>query len=257
MILEHIILHLVVLSLLCGHAYGQDNRIDFYNQIKNYDLSIILTADSILTEDKEDSKDKIKRSEALGFIGDNFQRFYIHFTSIIQNPTNSYEYLAYGKTMVKENVCPFQGKIVIKESSIYKNGDIPTYKQGFAICEVVLYEDGKQSSTGLIRGKLTTNFVIDQKGKFRYDALMFVADGFSNNQFRGTWTSYKTNISKKCNWGDYRIPDSKGLDIGAGEFMVNEKYIMNGWISYMLDNMAPNLSIQRQKNTYQTKDWWR
>ncbi len=256
-IVKYAMVPLLVIALLCYSAFGQDNRTDFYDQIKNYDLSTILTADSILTEDREDSKDKIKRAEALGFIGDNFQRFHIHFISVIQNPTNQYEYLAYGKTMVKENICSFQGKIIVKESSLYKRGDIPAYKQGFAVCEVVLYEDGKQSSTGLIKGKLTTNFVIDDKGKFRYDALMFVADGFSNNQFKGIWTSYKTNVSKKCNWGDYRIPDSKSLDSGAGEFMVNEKYIMNGWTSYMLDNMAPNLSIQRQKSTYQTMDWWR
>lgn len=255
-ILKHMTVSLVVIFLLCGHAYGQDDGKDFYDQIKNYDLSTILTADSILTEDRENSKDKIKRAEALGFIGDNFQRFQIHFISIIQNPTNPYEYLVYGKTMVKENVCSFQGKIVVKESRIYKSEDIPTYKQGVAICDVVLYEDRKQSSTGLIKGKLTTNFIIDDKAKFRYDALMFVADGFSNNQFRGTWTSYKTNASKKCNWGDYRIPDGGDLDSGAGEFMVSEKYLKNGWVSYMLQNKATNLNIKEREKTNVSKEWW-
>lgn len=256
-ILKQMAVSLVVIVLLCGHTYGQDNGKDFYIQIKNYDLSTILTADSILTEDRENSKDKIKRAEALGFIGDNFQRFHIHFISIIQNPTNHYEYLVYGKTMVKENVCSFQGKIVVKESRIYKSEDIPTYKQGVAICDVVLYEDRKQSSTGLIKGMLTTNFIIDDKAKFRYDALMFVADGFSNNQFRGTWISYKTNASKKCNWGDYRMPDSGDLDSGAGEFMVSEKYIKNGWVSYMLQNKATNLNIKEQEKANESKEWWK
>jgi hypothetical protein len=36
----------------------------------------------------------------LGFIGENYQRFHIHFISIIQNPLNPYEYFAYGKTKV-------------------------------------------------------------------------------------------------------------------------------------------------------------
>lgn len=258
-ILRHMTVFLVIV-LLCGKIYAQDKTTtNFYDQIKNYDLSTILTADSILTEDREDSKDKMKRAEVLGFIGDNFQRFYIHFISIIQNPTNPYEYLAYGKTMVKETVCSFQGKIMVKESRIYKSEDMPTYRQGVAICEIVLYEDKKQSSTGFIKGKMTTNFITDDKGKLRYDALMFVADGFANNQFKGSWTSYKTNNSKKCNWGDYRIPDSGDLDSGAGEFMISDKYIKNGWVSYMLENKVTNLKIKEQddKNANGSKDWWR
>ena len=42
-----------------------------------------------------------------------------------------------------------------------------------------------------------------------------IGDAFFNNQFKGTWESYHNNIKKKCNWGDYRMPDSKGLDGGA------------------------------------------
>jgi hypothetical protein len=244
-ILKEFIVTVLAIFFLFGHAHGQPQRDDFHDQIKNYDLSTILTADSILTEDREDSKLKIKRAEILGFIGDNFQRFHIRFISVIQNPTNPYEYFVYGKTMVKENVCSFQGKIVVEQSTIYKSEDIPAYKQGTAICDAVLYEDRKQPSTGMIKGKLTTNFIIDAKGNFRYDALMFVADGFSNNEFRGTWTSYKTNASKKCNWGDYRIPDSGDLDSGTGEFMVSQKYIKNGWASYMLQINNAN------------KEWWK
>lgn len=229
----------------------------FFGQLKNYDLSTVLLTDSILAEDRENSKDKIKRAEALGFIGDNFQRFHIHFISIIQSPTNPYEYLAYGKTMVKENVCSFLGRIVVKESTIRRSEDIPAYKQGVAVCEVTLYEDRKQPSTGLIKGSLTTNFIIDDKGKFRYDALMFVADDFSNNQFTGTWTSYKTNASKKCNWGDYRIPGSGDLDTGTGEFMASEKYNKNGWASYMLEFNAKNLDTNELEKTNVGKEWWK
>jgi hypothetical protein len=245
-----------LLILLSRYSHAQENGTDFYNQVKNYDLSTILTADSILIEDREDSKEKIKLAEILGFIGDNFQRFHIRFISIIQNPKNPYEYLAYGKTMVKENICSFQGKILVTESRLHKS-DIPTYKQGTAVCEVILYEDRKQSSTGFIKGKLTTDFIIDDKGRVRYDALMFVADGFSNNQFRGTWTSYKTNASKKCNWGDYRIPESGDLDSGAGEFMVSERYIKNGWVSYMLQYKTPNLNIKNEQHRTENEEWWK
>jgi len=137
-------------------------------------------------------------------------------------------------------------------------GDIPTYKQGFATCDVILYEDKKQSSTGFIKGTLKSEFIIDKKGQFRYDALSFVADGFSNNQFVGSWTSYKTNSTKKCNWGDYRIPECGDLDLGAGRVNVNEKYVKNDWVSYMLENMAPNGAIVKPKvdKKAENRKWW-
>lgn len=258
-VIRAILITIFLTVLLFGKTHAQKSETaNFFDQIKNYDLSTILTADSFLAEDREGSKDKIKRAEILGFIGDDYQRLFIHFISAIQNPTNPYEYLVYGKTMVKETICSFQGTVTIREVRIYKSGDMPVYKQGFATCDVILFEDKKQSSTGLFKGKLTSDFVIDDKKQFRYDALMFVADGFSNNQFVGNWTSYKTNISKKCNWGDYRIPECGDLDIGAGEFSPNQKYVKNGWVGYMLDNAVPNGSIARStfSNNAKDKKWW-
>lgn len=242
-----------------GHTIAQDvATTDFLAQIKNYDISTILIADSILAEDNEDLKEKIKRADALGFIGDDYQRFFIHFVSIIQNPTNPYEYLVYGKSKVKETICSFQGTITISQAVIYKNVDIPAYKQGFATCDVILFEDKKQSSTGFIKGTLTSHFIIDNKGNFRYDALNYFADGFSNNQFVGTWTSYKTMVTKKCNWGDNRIPQSGDLDIGAGEFSVDDKFVKNGWKNYKLAwgtyPETPEVIKARQKEKEQ---WWK
>lgn len=199
--------------------------------------------------------------EPIGFIGDNYQRFYIHFNSIVKKSDSPYEYLAYGKTKVKETICEFIGTIKIIEAKTYNEGDLPKYKQGFATCEVKLYEDDKESSSGVISGKLTTSFIIDDKQKFRYDALMFGADGFTNNEFNGSWTSYKTGISKKCNWGDYRIPECNwlnGCDIGAGEFSISDKYLKNGWENYKLaysyDPDKPESQKARQKENEQ---WWK
>lgn len=256
--LQKISLFLLIL-LLVSNANSQDTTTtDFFDKVKAYDLSTILMADSIVAEDIEGGKEKIKRAEILGFIGDDYQRLYIHFISIIQNPTNPYEYLAFGKTKVKETVCSFQGRIRIRQARVYKSADLPNYMQGFAACDVVLYEDQKQPSTGFFTGKLTSNFIIDNYGQFRYDALMFVADGFRNNQFVGTWTSYKTNTIKKANWGDYRIPESGDLDMGAGEFGVNEKYVKNGWLTYMLENMIPNGAIEKTEvdPKIEKKNWW-
>lgn len=241
----------------CTNAQSIETS-DFYTQIKNYDLSKLLTADSIIYEDFEGVKEKIERAEILGFIGDNYQRFQIRFISIIQNTINPYEYLVYGKTKVKRNICSFQGKIIIKQSKTYLKGDIPEYKQGYSICDVILFEDNKQSSSGLIKGKLKVEFIIDQKDVLRYDALNFPADGFSNNQFVGTWTSYKDKIMKRCNWGDYRIPESGDLDTGSGEFSVNEKYLKNGWENYeFAHSYGPETMESKKAKLEESKKWWK
>jgi hypothetical protein len=82
-----------------------------------------------------------------------------------------------------------------------------------------------------------------------------VADGFSNNTFVGTWTSYKTGKSKKCNFGDYRIPEcegSNGCDIGAGEFSINPKYRENGWQSYCDYMFVDNYDEKQYKKIVKT-----
>ncbi|MDD1552691.1 hypothetical protein FO615_03730 [Riemerella anatipestifer] len=250
----------ILTVLLFGNSYAQDRiKIDFFEQIKNYNLSKVIAADSIISENREEKiKEKVKRPEILGFIGNNYQRFFIHFTSVIQNPTNPYEYLVSGKTKVRETICTFQGTITIKQAKIYKSSDFPNYKQGYADCDVNLYEDKKQPSTGFIKGKLKSHFLIDNKGQFRYDALNFFSDGFSNNQFVGSWTSYKTNITKRCNWGDYRIPESGDLDIGVGEFSVNDKYLKNGWKTYKLAQGGfTETSETKQAKQKEEEQWWR
>lgn len=250
---------IVLTVLLYGKTPAQETTTtDFFDQIKVYDLSTVLAADSILTEDIENGKEKLKRPEILGFIGDDYQRFFIHFVWIIKNPINPYEYLIYGKTKIKETTCSFQGLITIKQAKVYKNCDIPRYKQGYTICDVILYQDNKHAAAGFIKGNLTSGFLIDNKGRFRYDALMFSADGFSNNQFIGSWTSYATNASKKCNWGDYRIPESSDLDIGAGEFSVNDKYLMNGWENYRLAHpYDPDKPVSRTAREKEEEQWWK
>jgi hypothetical protein len=72
-ILRHITF-IILTVLLFNKINAQDTTTTiFFEQIKAYDLSTVLSADSILTEDREDGKEKIKRAEILGFIGDDYQ----------------------------------------------------------------------------------------------------------------------------------------------------------------------------------------
>ncbi len=93
---------IILTSFLVVRTFAQNvGTKDFSAAMRNYDFSTILLADSILVEDAEAGREKIKRAEILGFIGDDYQRLYIHFVSMIQNPTNPYQYLVYGKTKVR------------------------------------------------------------------------------------------------------------------------------------------------------------
>lgn len=248
---------LLFLTMLFAQAYAQEKARNFYDEIKNYNLSKIITADSILAEDVENTKEKLLRADPIGFIGDDYQRFYIHFSSVVQSKTDPYKYSIRGKTKVKETIRPFEGSLVVKQAVIGKNDDFPKYLQGYATCEMILQEDKNQTSTGIIKGTINIGYVIDPKKNFRYDALLFYTDGFSNNTFTGTWTSYKTKKSKKCNFGDYRIPESGDLDVGAGEFSPSPKYFDKGWKYYMLSmHGATEADVESGRNKEKTK-WWK
>lgn len=250
---------LIVGLIVSGLAFGQESKTtDFLSEIQKFDISDLWTLDKFQTE-FEGEASLIDRQEPLGFIGDNYQRFYIHFISVIQNPNNNrLEYLVFGKTRVKTNICTFQGLITIKESKTYIESDLPPLKQGFVTGEYEFFEDSDQKGTGVFKGVFQTNFYIDTKGDIHYDALNFVADGFNNNQFKGTWISYKSKDLKKCNWGDYRIPESGNFDIGAGEFSPSQDYASNGWITYILDHKMNKLDVEEDPQVSETENekWW-
>ena len=249
---------IIIGLLLSGLIYGQETKtIDFLTEITNYDISDLWTLKKFRTEFEGDTS-WIERMEPLGYIGENYQRFYIHFTSVIQNPKNKLEYIVYGKTKVNSNICSFHGLIKIKDSKIGFDNELPSTKQGFVTGDYEFYEDSIQSGAGILKGRFKTDFYIDNKGLIKYNALRFIADGFRNNQFEGIWISYKSNDSKKCNWGDYRIPDSKDLDIGAGEFGVSQKYVSNGWVTYVLDHKMNKLDVVEDPKVTQAEKekWW-
>lgn len=224
----------VLLWLLTFNVFGQNaSDAALYKKLKHYDLSSVFNPDSII----DDEHTKIKRPEPLGYIGENYQRFQIHLLSVVKSKSNPYEYAITGKTKVKDNICSFTGSITVVKASYDTSGQMTamgfsTFKAGEVTALLKIQEDKTHAGSGIIDGKLTSDVYFDDKDKIYYNALTLMADGFCNNQVEGRWTSYKTGKSKKCNWGDFRIPDSREMDEGTGEFHVNEKYRLNGWESY-------------------------
>lgn len=244
---------LVTLAMLTSTLCNAQKAKDYYKNIQHYNLSKLWCADSIISQD---DGEKIVFPEPLGYIGDSFQRFYIHYTSVEKNKNNPYVYYVVGKTKVKNNICSFKGTITILKAKLYDATDDERYKQGLVECEVMFYEDSTQHTSGVIKGKLTTQFCIDKNNYIYYDAIMLVADSYSNNQCVAFWTSYKTKKSIKCNWGDFRIPDSKGLDCGDGDIAINRKYIKFGWQSFVDAYSADGDKAKKAMQLEKIK-WWR
>lgn len=190
-----------------------------------------------------------------GFIGSDFQRIRVKLISVIKNAEKPEEYMIYGKSMVKGNICDFQGTLKITKAAFNLEQDTEENKQGRITGTYVFYENPSQKHVGIFRGSFASEFYVDREGKVHYDDLMIEADGFSNNRFTGSWTSYDGKLSKKCNWGDYRIPDCDDLDVGAGEFIPNDKYAAKGWRVLIT---AIGQGTQAEEARRQEKEvWWR
>ncbi len=120
----------------------QSSYTDFYSKIKNYDLSNLWHTDSLLPQDE---KQKVAFPEPIGFIGENFQRFYIHYASVTKNKRNPYVYDVTGKTKVKNNICQFKGRITILEANLFKEREGINFKEGAVNCKIDFDEDSTEN----------------------------------------------------------------------------------------------------------------
>ena len=177
----------------------------------------------------------------IGFIDIKIKRrLEINFLKIEKSTTNDSLYIAKGKTKVGKNVRLFEGDIKIKHIYIFAEhskgleddmvGKIKS--QGIIIADYHFREDKKLSATGIFEGKVLLKWYINNKGVFLFDDIEEYSDDYRNNQFVGTWTSYKTGVKKVANWGICRIPCSGDLDIGAAEFFPASEYKKYGWEDY-------------------------
>ena len=176
-----------VLIFYQSQLISQD-RVSVLNEFIKVDLSNLWIFDS--TDYREDviikdGKDimiygKWKHwGEPLGFIGENYQRLYIHFDSIKQDKRKPLEYFVFGKSKVDENICSFQGKIIITET--YKNRTSIHYDNDFLTGTVKgdfeFYENREQKSSGVFKGSFYSNWCKNLKTNVvQYNALDAVAE---------------------------------------------------------------------------------
>jgi hypothetical protein len=250
-------LSFICLFLLLNHClFAQKESADFKNKqlrskylaqtelkakLEGYDFSRLFTHSD--------------NSVIYGFIGNNYQRIRIKLIRVTKDSLSPDTYHIYGKSMVKNNIDEFVG--IIKISNIKKFNPLrhgcedeykyKGYKGEFMLLgDYVFHESAKQNHAGTFKGSLESDFFVDKNNQIQYDDIEDCSDSYTNNQFVGQWAAYNGNIIKRCNWGDFRIPDSGDFDIGAGEFSphgYDNKYLKNGW---------QNMDDQKAENA----KWW-
>lgn len=206
----------------------------------------------------------LHRPEPLGFKGDQFQRFYIHFDTVYKlSPT---VYRVEARSRCKDVIHNIQGRILIDSVVPFDECDLSDdFIKGLSECGTVYGHYEMEASVGSkpvarLFGRSTYEYLVHDDSVY-YDALMIVADGYSNNQYTGKWVDVVTGDTLTCNWGDFRIPESKGLDGGCGLFIPGEEYYELGWKPYLdWDKHAymGDPTCEYYKFLYEIdKNWWK
>ena len=220
------------LVLLCSAMYAQPCTFEDIVRETTYDVpykkyTAPLNMEKVLNAEK---------SNFLGFIGTNYKRLRITFTSIKKSEENKDVYEVEGfSTVMNKNKRTFKGTFSLQ--SHYKftkpaDDDPPLPKkgevEGFSTFSYQLAEDENLTATGVFKGKMIVMWLKKVNAAPVY-FLPFNRDRERNYQFFGTWTSYKTKKTSVASWGIYRIPCSDDFDEGVGDFIPNPKYWQYGW----------------------------
>jgi hypothetical protein len=245
-------------------AFGQTGAQIFRNkQLHNKNLSPVEMEPQLNHFDFSKLFTKTDNSMVYGFIGDDFQRLRVKLITVTKSEVAG-KYDVYGKSMVKGTICEFNGAITISNirkfkttslgvDDMYKNTGIKG--EYIIVGDYLFSENPKQNHAGVFKGVVVSKFYIDKNNNVKYDDIDMQSDGYSNNQFTGTWSSNKNKLVEKCNWGDFRIPNSGDFDGGAGEFSPMGKFVKNGWQT--VADMAVQNAKSKNAKIIEDAKWWR
>ncbi|GBU22001.1 hypothetical protein R80B4_01903 [Fibrobacteres bacterium R8-0-B4] len=234
-------------------SYLQSERSKSKNEISRslgYDYSSIW-----LTENNPKSEYTAKDRPQDGAIGLNYQRIEMYIGKAAKSPYNPDTYLVTGKSKVNKNICDFSGEIRLTNlfygecpDGIDSDDRQKNVKCAVLFAEYVLYEDSAQNHTGVFKGKTVCNVRVD-KTKMILNESRYSADDYTNRRFAGSWTDYKTQKPKHCEWGDAYVPEA--VSYGDGEKMVCPKYLKYGW-----QDDAESVWNEKEKRYEKKNKWW-
>lgn len=214
-------------------------RVDISQTIINPDSLVVewfeLDENGRVIDQEEDT---LKRPTVLGYVGGDFCRFRIHFTVVKKV---GLDYQVRGVAGILNARYNFEGvinldSVKVEEMSAeakeaYGQVGIEEYGTIYASYRFVVGSRpyGGEGVGDTLRGTAWYGYM-KMNGTYMYDCSDIYADGFCNNQYEGVWVTKDGKTQKVCNWGDFRIPNSDGLDIGAGVFSPEGG---KGWENYV------------------------
>ncbi|MCQ2191524.1 MAG: hypothetical protein MJZ23_01500 [Paludibacteraceae bacterium] len=177
----------------------------------------------------------------------------------------------FGVTKRGKQTHPFTGSIKVqkvlqtpKAAELRTKTDTASYT---LLATYELEEDRNEEGTGILKGSYyakvnvlaTFNFMTNElKRQILTDRDGADNYGYSNRNFVGTWTSYRTGETLKAIWGDNLLPFSLDFRIGIGE-VLNEKYVDNDWKKYS-DNDSEIEAVYDEEGEQigikQKDEWW-
>ena len=217
------------LVLLCSTMYAQPCTFEDVVKETTYNVpykkyTAPLDMEKVLNAEK---------SNFLGFIGTNYKRLRITFTSIKKSEENKDVYEVEGfSTVMNKNKRTFTLLSHYRLTEPAFDEDEPLKKgeaEGFSTFSYTLKEDENLTATGIFEGEMLVLWYKGINKKPAYTELFIQSDGSRNYQFFGTWTSYKTKKTSVASWGEYRIPCSGDFDGGVGDFIPKPQYWQYGW----------------------------
>jgi len=195
-----------------------------------------------------------------GTIGDDNQRIELRFIEVSQNRTNPSQYFVQGKSRVHNNVCDFEGVVIIDKIMLLdmSNGGCgePSMSDGILYGTYSFKENPAQLHVGQFKGEFKTMF--DKKeNRFVVNTGWLGQEDF--NCFMGIWQEYNQTESRYCAWG-FHIPPSKKENLLKhydNEFyLFNPMYIEKGWKPYVLSklNAFIKVPLDFESNTSRTTE---
>ena len=171
-----------------------------------------------------------------GFVGDWMQRIRMKFCAV--KKIRPQHYLVSGFVQYESRMWAFRGAIDVYDIRRFNyvrevcDDDYPISKIQAAGVLLGKYSFFLSDSSVLV-GNCCGAWFIDSTSHVRGDYRGDCSDRFINNRFAGTFIQNHPHLNMNMALGDYRIPFSRDLDIGVGEFYPNPKYASKGWQSYI------------------------
>ena len=208
------------------------------------------------------------RGEFLGYVGDDFTRFYIHISSVYKDVDDPLCYRMCGKVRIGDMIHYIAGALHIEDIEMLDNPmEVAGIWEGCTIsgsyefsefqgdlwCWDLFAKD--EPTLAVLSGRHYIYVCPDADKKLYYDTVSICGDGYCNNQWEGIRRDLATGVQTVCNWGAERIPNSYGFDTGTGEFIPAEEYRKNGWQSYVSWTFDDE-NERKQAIEEELRKWW-